>query len=152
MFLSHNLWECACGEGHLSEILKKNGYSVLSTDLIDRGYADKINDFLKSKTTYDGDIITNPPFKYADKFVEKAMELLEPNKKLILFLKIQFLESKSRYELFKKYPPKYIYVHSSRQMIAKNGEFEKYSSSALCYAWFIWENGNTQEPVIRWIE
>lgn len=33
------IWECACGEGHLSERLKKFGYLVYSTDLIDRGYS-----------------------------------------------------------------------------------------------------------------
>ena len=38
--LHKNIWECACGEGHLSEVLKKRGYSVKSTDLIDRGYSE----------------------------------------------------------------------------------------------------------------
>ena len=36
--LHSNVWECACGQGHLSEVLKNNGYNVKSTDLIDRGY------------------------------------------------------------------------------------------------------------------
>lgn len=33
-----NIWECCCGEGHLSERLKHYGFKVLSTDLIDRNY------------------------------------------------------------------------------------------------------------------
>ena len=36
--LHNNVWECACGQGHLSEVLKDNGYNVKSTDLVDRGY------------------------------------------------------------------------------------------------------------------
>ena len=36
--LHKNVWECACGQGHLSEVLKANKYNVKSTDLIDRGY------------------------------------------------------------------------------------------------------------------
>lgn len=36
--LSHNLWECACGEGHLSKRLVDLGYNVKSTDLIYRGF------------------------------------------------------------------------------------------------------------------
>lgn len=36
--LHKNVWECACGQGHLSEVLKSNKYNVKSTDLIDRGY------------------------------------------------------------------------------------------------------------------
>lgn len=35
---SEDIWECACGEGHLSEVLKRHGYNVWLTDLIDRGY------------------------------------------------------------------------------------------------------------------
>lgn len=33
-----NIWECACGEGHLSKRLTELGYEVYSTDLIYRGY------------------------------------------------------------------------------------------------------------------
>jgi 2-polyprenyl-3-methyl-5-hydroxy-6-metoxy-1,4-benzoquinol methylase len=35
--LNKYIWECACGQGHLSEVLKNRGYSVYSTDLIDTG-------------------------------------------------------------------------------------------------------------------
>ena len=38
--LSHNLWECACGEGHLSKRLSEYGYDVKSTDLIYRGFGE----------------------------------------------------------------------------------------------------------------
>ena len=41
-----NIWECACGAGHLSERLKQHGYSVYSTDIVERGYCDKLIDFL----------------------------------------------------------------------------------------------------------
>lgn len=41
-----NVWECACGKGHLSEVLKKYGYNVRSTDLVDRGYGEGGIDFL----------------------------------------------------------------------------------------------------------
>lgn len=40
-----DIWEPACGEGHISEELKRNGYNVLSTDLVDRGYGG-VGDFL----------------------------------------------------------------------------------------------------------
>ena len=44
------VWECACGEGHLSEVLKSHGYKVRSSDIINRGYpGTEILDFLKVK-------------------------------------------------------------------------------------------------------
>lgn len=68
-----------------------------------------------------------------------------------MFLKIQFLEGQARKKLFEKYPPKYVYVNSKRQLCAMNGKFEKYNATAICYCWFIWEKGWKGEPVIRWI-
>lgn len=31
------IWECACGQGHLSNALIKHGYKVKSTDIVNRG-------------------------------------------------------------------------------------------------------------------
>jgi len=153
--LHKNIWECACGEGHLSEVLKNRGYKVWSTDLVDRGYGSGNTDFLKSiPDSWCGDILTNPPYKYAKEFVEKALEVTRTGAYTVMFLKIQFLEGQGRRELFKKYPPKYVYVNSKRQVCAKNGDFDKYANgtgTAICYCWFVWEKGFNGEPIIRWI-
>lgn len=60
-----DIWECACGEGHITKVLKDNGYNVLSTDLIDRGYGEVQNFLNPAIREWNGDIITNPPYKYA---------------------------------------------------------------------------------------
>lgn len=148
-----NVWECACGAGHLSEVLKERGHNVISTDLVERGYEDYRLDFLKFEGNWDGDIITNPPYKYAKEFVEKALEIVTDGHKVVMFLKLTFLESKKRRELFDKYPPKVIYVASSRLQCARNGDFGKYKNGvgmAVAYAWFIWEKGFKGEPIVRW--
>ena len=36
----HHIWECACGEGHLSKRLEEFGFNVKSTDLVYRGYGE----------------------------------------------------------------------------------------------------------------
>lgn len=40
----NDVWEPACGGGHISKVLKKHGYNVLSTDIIDRGYPETVVD------------------------------------------------------------------------------------------------------------
>lgn len=35
---NNDIWECSCGEGHLSKRLEELGYTVYSSDLIDRGF------------------------------------------------------------------------------------------------------------------
>lgn len=146
------IWEPACGEGHISKVLKAHGYKVRSSDIIDRGYEDtEILDFLSVGPSRDDyDIITNLPYKYAKEFVEKAIEILPMDgAKIAMFLKLTFLEGQARRELFKKYPPKTVYVFSGRVECAKNGEFT--GGSAVAYAWFIWETGYKGKSVIKWV-
>ena len=45
---NNKILEPACGEGHISEVLKAHGYDVTSTDLIDRGYGRGGIDFLST--------------------------------------------------------------------------------------------------------
>ena len=147
------VWECACGEGHLAEVFKAHGYCVEASDIVDRGYG-QVRDFLSYSFSVEGDIITNPPYKYAKEFVEHALDIIPNGNKVAMFLKLQFLEGKARRKLFEKYPPKTIYVASGRLLCAKNGEFEKMKAgggSAVAYAWFVWEKGYTGDTVVKWI-
>lgn len=150
---SCDVWECACGEGHLAKVLESRGHNVYASDLIDRGYGIGGVDFLKHEKPFDGDIITNPPYKYAKEFVEKAMELITDGHKVAMFLKLQFLEGKARRKIFENTPPKTIYVASSRLLCAKNAEFKRMKQgggSAVAYAWFIFEKGYKGETIVRW--
>lgn len=148
-----NIWECAVGKGHLAERLKQYGYTVKGTDIIDRGYpGTEIVDFLNEKYDFEGDIITNPPYKYCSKFILNALDSISKGHKVAMFLKLQTLEGQKRYEeIYSKYPPKTIYVYSKRKNCAKNGEFEKYPSSAVCYAWFAWIKGEYGCTELKWI-
>lgn len=146
------IWEPACGEGHISKVLEAHGYSVASTDLIDRGYGIGGVDFLGlDSRPVDYDIITNPPYKYGMEFVEKALEVVAEGRKVAMFLKLQFLEGKARRALFEKYPPKTVYVSSGRLHCARNGDFkEAVKNNAVAYCWFVWEKGYMGNTVIKW--
>ena len=108
------VWECAVGGGHIAEVLKSHGYKVFCSDIIDRGYPDTIVfDFLHNQIIenhMDMDIITNPPYKYSQEFVEKALQYISDKHKIAMFLKLTFLEGKKRKKLFKNNPPhEYMY-------------------------------------------
>ena len=109
--------------------------------------------FFEFDTEWDGDILTNPPFKLACEFINHGLKLVKDGRYVIMFLKIQFLEGQSRYDnLFKNNPPKYIYVFTRRTNTARNGDFDKYKAApALCYTWMIWQKGFTGEPTLRWL-
>lgn len=151
---SDTIWECACGELHLSNRLADYGYKVINTDLIVRGGSMSQLDFLKytPSTPNRYDIITNPPYRYAKEFVEHAIEISELGVKVAMFLKLTFLESQKRYELFRNNPPKVLYVFSKRMGCALNGDFANQPGSAVAYGWYVWEVGWKGEPIIRWIQ
>ena len=154
--LNGSILEPACGEGHISEVLKSNypNSEIVSTDLVDRGYGSGGINFLEH--SYDRtftNVITNPPFKYMREFVEKSLEI--STDKVIMFGKIQFLEGQRRKEFLENSPLKYVYVFSERQNPMRNGspvdENGKKWSSTMCFAWYVWEKGYEGEPIVRWL-
>ena len=152
---SDKIWEPACGAGHMAEPLKLAGYNVYATDLFDRGYGIGDVNFLSPEIThFDGDIITNPPYKYAEQFVKKAISIIPTGNKVAMFLKLQFLESQGRQHLFENHPPYRVYVSRSRILCALNGEFEKQKNKldggAIAYCWYVWVKGFTGHPEIHW--
>lgn len=137
-----NIWECACGDGRMSEVLKKSGYHVISTDLFDRGYYDrtpKAIDFLLENTHMDN-IVTNPPFNLAYEFIKQGLRLAD--KCLALFLPIRYLTGKSRCELYKKHPPSKIIVIPNKVDFLGNG------NPVMEFAWFIWERKKQSSEIV----
>lgn len=149
-----DVWECACGEKHMSNVLEKRGFNVRSSDIIKRCDDIEEYDFLKKENIeWNGDIITNPPYKYAEEFVYKALQIIPTGNKVAMFLRLQFLEGKKRKQLFTNFPPTKVLVSSSRIICAKNADFEKMKQgggSAVAFAWFIWEKGFQGDPIIKW--
>ena len=149
-----NIWEPCCGMNHITDVLRNNLYNVRTSDIVDRVHDGSVEiiDFLSYQDTWDGDIITNPPFKYATEFVYKCLDILKPGAKLAMFLKLTFLETKKRKKLFKKYPPKVIYISSSRLGCSQTGTFDKTGNavSAVAYCWYIWEKGYKGDTILKW--
>lgn len=146
---SDDILEPACGEGHLSKRMIELGKNVVSSDIIDRGYGEVKNFF--DYDSWHGDIITNPPYKFAQEFVEHAIKIIPEGRKVAMFLKIQFLEGKRRKEFFMKNPPIRVWVSSSRIRCALNGDFNTTKNgSAVCYAWFVWQKGYKGDTILKW--
>lgn len=154
-----NVWEPACGNGMMSEVIKKYN-PIISSDLIDRGYGKTGIDFLKIPTinpdpNYDhyNNIITNPPFNLFQEFAEKA--LYEATDKVALFGKLQVLEGQKRATFLENSPLRTVYVFKKRQNPLRNGlpvdENGKPWASTMAFAWYVWEKGYEGDPIIKWL-
>ena len=149
------VWENACGEGHLSDVLKEYfDCKIIDTDLVDRNYCEQKVDFLNSSFNPNADlIITNPPFSLVNNFIIKGLE--KTNRYLVYLCKIQMLETVGRKDILENSPLKYIYVHSKRQATWKDGkELDpqgKKWATTMCLAWFVWDKEYKGEPIVRFI-
>lgn len=145
---SGEIWEPACGNGAMSKVLEFAGYGVVSTDLEPRGYGSKM-DFLYARELMAPNIVTNPPFKIAQQFAMRALDL--GCLKLALICKIQFLTGIERATWLRGTPLRTVYVFSDRIQFGRDGK--KYENgSMLSFAWFVWEKGYSGKPQIDWIQ
>lgn len=146
---SPQIWEPCDGLGHISDTLIANGYYVRRSDITTRGRDIEQLDFLAyDSEQWQGDIITNPPYSCATDMVRKALAVVYDGCKVAKWLRILFLESKHRQDLFKAFPPKRIWVSSSRIPCSdRDGNFR---GSAQGYAWYLWQKGYKGETIINW--
>ena len=153
--IPHTIVESSVGGGSIANVFKNNGHKVIAYDIKDRGYADTtITDYLfvgKLPTDDDVMIVENPPYKLSLEFIQHGLSLIKDGNYLCSLQKIQFLESERRKPFFESTPPKYVFVFSKRCMTYRDGQFEKYKSSMMCYAWFVWEKGYKGDTILKWI-
>ena len=149
--------EPCVGGGHIADVLKTVADRVDCTDLIDRGYdGTVVLDFLEQNVSpiYDW-VVTNPPYKLAQDFIEQSLRATKDGGHVAMFLKIQFLEGNKRKLFFEDTPPKTVYVFSKRQNPLRNGEpldeKGKPWSTTMCFSWFVWEKGYSGKTTIEWI-
>jgi hypothetical protein len=144
-----DIWECACGNGAMSQVLSNTGQRVMSSDLFNRGFGDAGIDFLESSNRI-SNIITNPPYNSAEGFVRKGVELAQ--KKFALLLRLAFLEGGNRARtIFKDTPPSRVWVFSER-ITFYPAETEQKGSGTTAYAWFVWDKDAGQQTELRWFQ
>lgn len=114
-----------------------------------------VQDFLKSPRVPDAecDVVTNPPFYWARDFAVQGMRV-SPTGRVWLLVKLAFLQGGARHEsLFKRLPPRYVYVFVRRlprmHMFGYEGPMMK--SGAIPMAWLMFERGFVGEPRVRWL-
>lgn len=152
------VWECAAGTGNLSDRLTELGFIVYATDLIDRGNS-RVKpgvDFLQCTELpcNCNVILTNPPFKYATEFAQKALELLLDGGFYIAFMNISYIAGQKRYNsIYKNGSLKYFCPFVKRIECWRNSDKEKYGGRAMVdFAWYIFKKGYGGLPNLVWLD
>lgn len=145
------IWEPACGDGAIADVLCQHGHNVYCTDLVERGYSEGSIDFLQTRGNYGAaSIITNPPFKLAREFVDKA---LEHAPYVAMLLRLAFLEGAARKPWSASTPLARVHVSSRRlPMMHLHGWTGPKAGSAVCHAWFVFDKRHEGRPQIQWFD
>lgn len=145
------VWEPACGDGAMSRVLESAGYPVISTDLIDRGYGEGGRDFLMEWQPRAPNIVTNPPFRWAIEFIERALTLTTG--KVALFLRLAFLEGVERGRYLPGTPLARVWVMSRRVPIARGKMVDPGDGhGVIAFAWFVWEHGHEGPATLGFLD
>lgn len=144
------IWEPACGDGAISRVLIQHGHEVVSTDLVSRGYGLSGRDFLFETRTEAPNIITNPPFKLAEQFADRAVSLTTG--KVAFLMRLVWLEGRRRRKFFQSTPLARVHVFSGRIPRMHRGDYDgPKSSSSIAFAWFVWDHAHTGAPRLGWL-
>jgi hypothetical protein len=141
----NNPWECACGDGAITEVLDDREISYRSSDL------SLGTNFLECDSPYAGDIFTNPPFSLWDAFVEKALNLSK--RKVIMLGRTNYFGTQSRYEsgIWEHLKEIYIFTRYVDYQTPKRDD-GLFHVGALCTGWFIWDKEFLGTPTIDFID
>jgi hypothetical protein len=146
------IWEPACGDGAMSEVLRAAGYMVVSSDLHNRGYGTWGLDFLtdnRAELAAIPNIVTNPPYALAAQFLDRA--LAHATGKVALLLRLAFLEgSRRERSIFRTRPPARVYVFSERITFYPSG-IQTAGSGTVAYAWFVWDQAHHGPTELHWL-
>ncbi|CFX59330.1 conserved protein of unknown function [Candidatus Filomicrobium marinum] len=154
-FRQLSIWEPACGEGHMIEVLREYFGKVHASDIHDYGRGYEVGSFVGEGSkvafcSFNPDwIITNPPYNLALQFAIRALS--EAKSGVAFLVRTNWLEGARRYnELFEKIPPDEVALFSERVPMVK-GRWDPKASTATAYAWVIWRKPSTGETRLQWI-
>ena len=147
--LPHWLWEPACGPGAVVTVLRAAGHAVIASDLVDYGFPLHFQrDFLDIATApVDAEaVITNPPYKDAQRFVAHALNLCP---RVFMLLRLAFLESERRRPILDRGQLARVHVFRNRlPMMHRSGWTGPRASSAIAFAWYVFDRNHEGPTVI----
>ncbi len=101
-------------------------------------------------------IVSNPPYgvnvngktdkKCAEKFIRKSYELVKDGGFICFLLRLGFLESQTRYEFWKEFKPRRVWVSSRRPSFTGNRK-----TDATSYGVYLWQKGYTGPTELDWV-
>ena len=144
----NKVWEPACGKGAITDVLREK-YDVIESDISDEFNRGRRKDFLSTNKLPSGinSIITNPPFKFLNEFVMKALEL-KP-RFVVMHMAVGALGSVKRGKIYNDHPPSLVLIISNTLSVQSR---DKVIKSMFNHMWVVWDSEHNGNTSIVWRE
>ena len=159
-FFEGEIYDPACGLGRIVEAAGKQRLEAFGADVVRRSlFCGTETDFLT--TTVDvANIVSNPPYKLAERFAVHALKCAQC--KVALLLPSKWLHGDTRSRWLEQTPLRRVWFLTPRPSMPPGSVIEagvEAGGGTVDYAWFVWERvsnhsarfKNAGRPEIRWL-
>lgn len=148
------IWEPCCGRGAIANVLRGYGHEVVCSDLVDYGidptarYGVDFFDVTEPPAGVQA-LVTNPPYKYLNRFIERALSFGLPD--VLLLAPSARTGSEGRNKVLGPGSGLYrvLFFIERLPMMHRDGWTGKRSSSQQNFAWFHWRHGHRGKAAIE---
>lgn len=151
------VWDPAAGAGTVMRVCNAREIDCEASDLVDRNNPSVTGDidFLGTTSLHDlicpvDNIVTNPPFRLAEKFIRRALEVTRF--KVCVLLRLSFLESVKRADLFDSTTLARVHIFRRRVSMPPGGSDIEAKGGTIAFAWFVWDLDHQGPPSLHWLD
>jgi hypothetical protein len=143
------VWDPACGGGNIPRVCRERGMGAVGSDIVQRGPAHWVEDFLQSTCDAYPSIVTNPPFGLAEEFAAHGMRLAN---KVAILQRLTWLEGEGRFQrLFSRNLLARVWQFRSRISMPPGDSGAEPKGGSVAFAWFVFECAHSGAPALGWL-
>lgn len=156
--ISGSVWDPACGRGNILEACRLSSIDAYGSDIVCRAsLCERVGDFM-DETFFPfsfKNIISNPPFGIAEKFVRRAIEITPQGGIIAMILPLVWMAGfSSKRDWLPRSPLKTIFPISPRPSMPPGKVIEaglRPGNGTKDFAWFLWEVGHRGVATVEFL-
>lgn len=152
-----NIVDPACGIGRIVDAARRAGLSALGMDKVSRSIAcehesDFLNASLRATEQRVDNIVSNPPFRHAQRFVARALARAE--RKVAMLLPSTWVHGDERSRWLAGTPLRRVLFITPRPSMPPGPVIAagmKPGGGTADFAWYVWHQGFDGKPELGWL-
>lgn len=147
-----SIWDPCCGFGRIPEAANRAGLIGLGTDIVHRGWHGQKTqiDFLQAEAPLSENIVCNPPFNIAGRFMKHAIQMPGVEKVAMIFPTARLNAARWLQET----PLAKVLLLTPRPSMPPGNTIaagEKPGGGKIDFCWLIWTRGRIGPASVHWL-